>query len=72
MRALAKIATAVVLGATFITAAQSQEVVKIGQIEAQTGPNAIYGWMGSQGVPMAVDEINKAGGFKVGEPTSSN
>jgi branched-chain amino acid transport system substrate-binding protein len=69
MRALAKIATAVVLGATFITAAQSQEVVKIGQIEAQTGPNAIYGWMGSQGVPMAVDEINKAGGFKVGDKT---
>ena len=25
--------------------------------------------MGSQGVPMAVDEINKAGGFKVGDKT---
>jgi branched-chain amino acid transport system substrate-binding protein len=49
--------------------AQAQDTVKIGQIEAQTGPNAIYGWMGSQGVPMAVDEINKAGGFRVGDKT---
>ena len=47
----------------------AQDVVKIGQIEAQTGPNAIYGWMGSQGIPIAVDEINKAGGFKVGDKT---
>src|SRR6185437_5912907 len=43
--------------------------VKLGQIEAQTGPNAIYGYMPSQGVPIAVDEINKAGGFKVGDTT---
>ncbi len=43
--------------------------VKLGQIEAQTGPNAIYGYMSSQGVPIAVDEINKAGGFKVGDTT---
>ena len=27
--------------------------VKLGQIEAQTGPNAIYGYMSSQGVPIA-------------------
>ena len=39
--------------------AQAQTVVKIGQIEAQTGANAIYGWMSSQGAPIAVDEINK-------------
>jgi branched-chain amino acid transport system substrate-binding protein len=43
--------------------------VKLGQIEAQTGPNAIYGYMSSQGVPIAVDEVNKAGGFKVGDTT---
>ena len=43
--------------------------MKLGQIEAQTGPNAIYGYMSSQGVPIAVDEINKAGGFKVGDTT---
>src|SRR5580692_12996225 len=47
----------------------AQDVVKIGQIEAQTGPNAIYGYMSSQGVPIAVDQINKAGGFKVGDKT---
>jgi hypothetical protein len=33
---------AVVLAAT---AAEAQNVVKIGQIEAQTDANAIYGWM---------------------------
>jgi branched-chain amino acid transport system substrate-binding protein len=47
----------------------AQGVVKIGQIEAQTGPNAIYGYMSSQGMPIAVDQINKAGGFKVGDKT---
>ena len=49
--------------------AVAQDVVKIGQIEAQTGANAIYGWMSSQGAALAVDEINKAGGFKVGSKT---
>src|SRR6266542_1016829 len=55
--------------AIMMTPALAQEVVKIGQIEAQTGPNAIYGWMSSQGTALAVDEINKAGGFKVGGKT---
>ena len=45
--------------------AAAQGVVKIGGLEAQTGPIATYGWMGSQGFRMAVDEINKAGGFEV-------
>jgi len=51
------------------TPANAQEVVKIGQIEAQTGPNAIYGYMSSQGMPLAVDAINKAGGFQVAGKT---
>jgi branched-chain amino acid transport system substrate-binding protein len=46
-------------------AAVAQGVVKIGDIEAQTGALNTYGWMSSQGVRMAVDEINKAGGFQV-------
>ncbi len=45
--------------------ASAQEMVKLGEIEAQTGALNTYGWMSSQGVRMAVDEINKAGGFKV-------
>ena len=61
------LAAALTLGAASL--AQAQNVVKIGQIEAQTGANAIYGWMSSQGAPIAVDEINKAGGFKVGDTT---
>ena len=69
MRYIARIATVVAVVGAISSAAPAQDVVKIGQIEAQTGPNAIYGYMGSQGVPMAVNEINKAGGFKVGDKT---
>ena len=47
----------------------AQDVVKIGQIEAQTGTLATYGWMGYQGARLAIDEINRAGGFKVGAKT---
>ena len=57
------------LGATalaFSAAAQSQDVVRIGQIEAQTGTLATYGWMGYQGAKLAIDAINRKGGFKVG------
>ena len=64
MRYIARIATVAAVVGAISSAAQAQDVVKIGQIEAQTGPNAIYGYMGSQGVPMAVNEINKAGGFQ--------
>ncbi|MEO8080565.1 MAG: branched-chain amino acid ABC transporter substrate-binding protein, partial [Caldimonas sp.] len=53
---------AVTLGlAVCALAAAAQGVVKIGNIEAQTGSLNTYGWMSSQGVRMAVDEINKAG-----------
>jgi branched-chain amino acid transport system substrate-binding protein len=52
--------------ASFCGSAIAQDVVKIGQIEAQTGTLATYGWMGHQGANMAIDEINKAGGFTVG------
>lgn len=45
--------------------ADAQNIVKLGEIEAQTGPLNTYGWMSSQGVRMAVDKINKSGGFEV-------
>jgi branched-chain amino acid transport system substrate-binding protein len=52
-----------------VSMAGAQDVVKIGQIEAQTGTLASYGWMGVQGAKLAADEINRAGGFKVGNKT---
>ena len=55
--------------AAWAIAASAQNVVKIGEIEAQTGSLNTYGWMGSQGMRMAVDEINKAGGFQVAGKT---
>lgn len=54
-------------GLTLGQAAQAQDVVKIGQIEALTGATATYGWMSAQGAGLAVDEINAAGGFTVGD-----
>jgi len=61
---------AVSLGlATCAVAASAQGVVKIGDLEAQTGALNTYGWMSSQGVRLAVDEINKAGGFQVAGKT---
>jgi branched-chain amino acid transport system substrate-binding protein len=49
--------------------AHAQGIVKIGDLEAQTGPLNTYGWMSAQGVRVAVDEINKAGGFQVAGKT---
>ncbi len=46
--------------------AAAQDVVKLGEIEAQTGSLNTYGWMSSQGTRMAVDKINNSGGFEVG------
>ena len=63
VRCLLLMFTVVALG---FAPARAQDMVRIGQIEAQTGPNAIYGWMSSQGTALAVDEVNKAGGFSVG------
>src|SRR6185312_2298250 len=57
------------MAAVTIAPASAQETVKIGEIEAQTGPLNTYGWMSSQGMRMAVDEINKAGGFEVAGKT---
>lgn len=59
-------AAVVLCALSFASPALANGVVEIGEIEAQTGPLATYGWMSSQGVRMAVAEINKAGGFRVG------
>jgi branched-chain amino acid transport system substrate-binding protein len=53
----------------WLSPAVAQDVVKLGQIEAQTGSLNTYGWMSAQGTRMAVDKINKAGGFQVGGKT---
>jgi branched-chain amino acid transport system substrate-binding protein len=52
--------------AMLATAASAQEVLKIGQIEAQTGTLSTYGWINHQGARLAVEEINRDGGFEVG------
>ncbi|HJU22300.1 MAG TPA: ABC transporter substrate-binding protein [Casimicrobiaceae bacterium] len=67
--AIIKSAMVSIVSVACTAAVHAQDVVKIGEIEAQTGPLNTYGWMSSQGMRMAVDEINKAGGFQVGGKT---
>lgn len=67
IRRIVAVLGAAALGLSF--SAQPQDVVKVGQIEAQTGTLATYGWMGYQGAKLAIDEINRKGGFKVGTKT---
>jgi branched-chain amino acid transport system substrate-binding protein len=45
--------------------ASAQSTVKLGELEAQTGAINTFGWMSSQGTRLAVEEINKSGGFEV-------
>jgi branched-chain amino acid transport system substrate-binding protein len=67
IRRIVAVLGAAALGLSF--SAQPQDVVKVGQIEAQTGTLATYGWMGYQGAKLAIDEINRKGGFKIGTKT---
>ena len=63
-RVIAAVGGVVVMAAVSVPV-DAQQVLKIGEIEAQTGALNTYGWMSAQGMRMAVDEINKAGGFEV-------
>ena len=55
------------LGLTFATGAANADALKIGIIESISGPAAAYGDNHRKGTRLAIEEINKAGGFN-GEP----
>jgi branched-chain amino acid transport system substrate-binding protein len=57
-------ATGSLASPAIITKARAATVLKIGQIEALTGPSAAYGQRGADGARMAVEAINGAGGFQ--------
>lgn len=67
-RAASIVALAASLAASSVPS-WAEEIVRIGQIEAETGATATYGWMSAQGARMAVAAVNKAGGFTVGDKT---
>ena len=46
VRMMRVVTAAIVVAALGVPLAGAQEVVKIGQVEAQTGTLASYGWMG--------------------------
>ena len=56
---------ALAIGMMALAPAAAQDTVRIGQIEAQTGPASIYGFVTSQGTKLAVHQVNQAGGFEV-------
>jgi branched-chain amino acid transport system substrate-binding protein len=62
-------AVGLAIGLASIGPSRAQDVVKLGEIEAQTGALNTYGWMSAQGMRMAVDKINKDGGFEVAGKT---
>jgi branched-chain amino acid transport system substrate-binding protein len=64
-RLIAAPALAALMALSLPAPAHAQQVVKIGEIEAQTGSLNTYGWMSAQGMSMAVAEINNVGGLEV-------
>ncbi len=57
----------VLLAPALIGRARADTTVKVGQIEALTGPSAAYGIRGRDGALLAIDEINAAGGIGDGK-----
>jgi branched-chain amino acid transport system substrate-binding protein len=63
---------AAVLGAGLLLAggiAQAQETLKIGAIGTLSGSGTAWGLALQRGVQMAIDEVNAAGGLKIGDKT---
>ena len=62
-RVLAAGAATAAMGPYFIVHAQSAMTVKLGHTQPLTGPSAAYGVRARDGALVAVEEINKMGGF---------
>jgi branched-chain amino acid transport system substrate-binding protein len=60
-------AAGVLAAPAFIRDVNAATVVKLGHTQPLTGPSAPYGIRGHDGAVMAVNEINKAGGFADGK-----
>ena len=72
MRRFSRMAGAVALGIALFGAAsvvRAQEVLKIGAIGSLSGGGTAWGLATQRGAQMAIDEVNAAGGLKVGDKT---
>ena len=63
---LAPLVSGIVLASTLLSAANAQDVIKVGVITTLTGPAAPWGIAMASGVQMAAKEVNDKGGLKVG------
>lgn len=68
-RILARLALATAVALTASTAIAADKTLDIGVSDALTGGAAVYGLPQSNAVSMAAEEINAAGGIKVGDDT---
>lgn len=68
-RILARLAMATTLALTASTAMAADKMLDIGVSDALTGGAAVYGLPQANAVSMAAEEINAAGGIKVGDDT---
>jgi branched-chain amino acid transport system substrate-binding protein len=68
-RALGRLAAGGALATPAIIAHAAPSVIRVGQIEALTGPSAAYGIRAANGARLAMEQLNKAGGFLVGGTT---
>ncbi|HEY4296620.1 MAG TPA: ABC transporter substrate-binding protein [Paraburkholderia sp.] len=72
MRRFSRMTSAAALGVALLGAApmlQAQEVLKIGAIGSLSGGGTAWGLATQRGAQMAIDEVNAAGGLKVGGKT---
>jgi len=60
------IALALILGLFFVQSSFGGDSVKLGAMYSLTGPGAVIGIGQMEGAKMAIEEINKAGGIKLG------
>lgn len=64
-----KLATFIVIGAASAVSLASAAELKLGVLGSLSGPGTEWGLATQRGVEIAIDEINKAGGLKVGNQT---
>lgn len=67
MSILARLVAVIVLAASAILPASAQEVLKIGAVGTLSGAGTAWGLAVQRGIQMAIDEVNDAGGLKVGD-----
>src|ERR1700744_1280135 len=57
------------MGAPPVIGRAAPAVIKVGQTESLTGPSSAYGIRAANGARLAMEQVNKAGGFQIAGTT---